>query len=217
MELIQALETRYSTKEFDPTKTISDENLIKIETLLQLSPSSTNLQPWHFVLATSQEGKKRISKATQGFFSFNEQKVLNASAVVIFASKSEITDEYLSHILDKEDSDGRYATPQNKSDSRMARKIFSGIHKYDYKDAQHWAEKQVYLNLGNFLLGLAHLGIDAVPMEGVDTKALDEEFKLREKGFTSTLVVALGYHASTDFNASLPKSRLTKEEIIERI
>ncbi|HKL11856.1 MAG TPA: oxygen-insensitive NAD(P)H nitroreductase [Clostridia bacterium] len=217
MDLIKALNTRYSTKEFDPVKKISGEDLEKIETLLQLSPSSTNVQPWHFVLASTEEGKKRISKATQGFFSFNEQKVLNSSAVVVFAAKTEITDEYLRHVLEKEDLDGRFAEPQMKNDNHMGRKTFVDLHKYDYKDSQHWAEKQLYLNLGNFLLGLAHLGIDALPMEGLDMKVLDEEFGLREKGFSSAIVVALGHHADTDFNTSLPKSRLAKEEIIERI
>ena len=48
-------------------------------------------------------------------------------------------------------------------------------------------------------------------------KILDEEFNLREKGFTASFVVALGYHASDDFNAALPKSRLSKDEIIEEI
>ena len=32
------------------------------------------------------------------------------------------------------------------------------------------------------MLGVASLGIDATPMEGIDVKALDEEFRLREKG-----------------------------------
>ena len=51
-------------------------------------------------------------------------------------------------------------------------------------------------------------------MEGVDLKALDEEFGLRDKGFTTVAVVALGYRTNTDFNASTPKSRLPEKEII---
>jgi nitroreductase/dihydropteridine reductase len=51
-------------------------------------------------------------------------------------------------------------------------------------------------------------------MEGVDQKALDEEFKLREKGYTAVAMVALGYHKEDDFNALLPKSRRSEEEVI---
>ncbi|HAR50715.1 MAG TPA: NAD(P)H nitroreductase, partial [Roseovarius nubinhibens] len=82
-------------------------------------------------------------------------------------------------------------------------------------DAQHWMDKQVYLNLGNFLLGVAALGIDATPMEGVDTQALDAEFGLRDKGYGSLFVVPIGYaDTEADYNRALPKSRLREEDIM---
>ena len=217
MDLMKALNSRYSTKEFDSTKKISDEHMEVVESLLQLSPSSTNVQPWHFVLATTEEGKGRVAKASHGFFKFNEQKVLDASAVVVFAAKAQITEDHLERVLEQEDQDGRFAKEQFKKDVAMGRKTFSDLHKYDFKDQHHWAEKQLYLNLGSFLLGLAHLEIDALPMEGLDMKVLDEEFGLRQRGFTSAIVVALGYRTETDFNAQLPKSRLPKDVIITRI
>ncbi|WDR05276.1 hypothetical protein PSQ90_13400 [Devosia rhodophyticola] len=47
-------------------------------------------------------------------------------------------------------------------------------------------------------------------MEGIEVKILDEEFGLREKGLSSLVVVPIGYRdAAADFNAALPKSRLT--------
>ncbi len=217
MDILNALKTRYSTKEFDATKKLTNEQISQLEDLLQLSPSSTNIQPWHFVLATTDEGKKRITKGSQGFFSFNEQKVLDASAVVIFASQVDLTEEHLQKVLAKEDSDGRFPQAEFKEQNHGARSIFANMHKLDYKDFQHWADKQVYLNLGNFLLGAAALGLDAIAMEGFDLKALDAEFGLREKGFTSSIVVAVGYHSDMDFNKDLPKSRLPKEDIIERV
>jgi len=217
MDIIKVLEKRYSTKVFDNTKKFSEETVEKLESLLQLSPSSTNVQPWHFTMATSDEGKKRIAKASQGFFAFNEQKILDASAVVVFSTKTDITNDYLLNVLAKEEADGRYAEEQFKKDNHGGRSAFVGFHKYDYKDLQHWAEKQVYLNLGNFLLGAASMGIDALPMEGVDMKVLDQEFGLREKGFSSSIVVALGYGHESDFNSKLPKSRLDKKDIIERV
>lgn len=99
------------------------------------------------------------------------------------------------------------------------RSYFANMHRYDLKDFVHWMEKQVYLNLGNFLLGVGALGLDALPMEGVDMKVLDEEFGLREKGFSAVAVVSVGYHTDDDFNTpnKTPKSRLAKEEIITEI
>ena len=213
IKIKEVLNWRYTLKAFDESRKISPENEENIKALLQMSPSSINSQPWHFILAKTDIGKKRMAKGTSGFFSFNEPKVLQASHVVLFCSKTEIDEKYLQHVTEIEDKHGRFAQEEFKAQSLGAKNIFTDIHKYDLKDAQHWMEKQVYLNVGNFLLGVAALGIDAVPMEGIDVKALDEEFVLREKGYTSLVMVGLGYRSSDDFNAILPKSRLEEEEI----
>lgn len=217
MNITEILNWRYSTKEFDPTKKISSEDIEHVKALLRMSPSSTNIQPWHFILADSEEGKKRITKGTQGFFHFNEQKVMNASHVVVFCSRTSANEDYMRHLLEQEDQDGRYPNDDIKQMVFGARNIFADMHRYDFKDLQHWMEKQVYLNIGNLLLGVAALGIDALPMEGIDFKALDEEFELREKGFTSVSVVSLGYRTNSDFNANTPKSRLTESEIFTHL
>lgn len=217
MNLKEVLNWRYTTKEFDPSKKISEEDFEQVKVLLQMSPSSTNLQPWHFVIAGTEEGKARFAKSTQGFFSFNEAKISKASHVVAFCAKTDVDDTYMKHLLDKEDKDGRYASAEFKEQMYGARNIFADIHRYDLKDFQHWMEKQVYLNIGNFLLGVAALGIDATPMEGFDMKAFDEEFGLREKGLTAVTLVSLGYRTETDFNAKLPKSRLSENEIFTTI
>lgn len=216
MDIIKVLNSRYSTKEFDPNKKISDEDFSKVKEILRMSPSSTNLQPWHFVIASSEEGKKRMAKGTEGFFHFNAEKVLNASHVVLFCSRISANEDYMQHILDIEEKDGRYPNNQIKQNVNGGRNIFADIHKYDLKDLQHWMEKQVYLNIGNFLLGVATLGIDACPMEGLDMKALDKEFGLHEKGFTAITAVSIGYRTENDFNATdkTPKSRLPEQEAI---
>ena len=49
-----------------------------------------------------------------------------------------------------------------------------------------------------------------------EAKALDEEFGLRSKGYTAIAVISLGYRSENDFNATLPKSRLSEEIIITK-
>ena len=90
-------------------------------------------------------------------------------------------------------------------------------HRFELRDAHHWMEKQVYLAAGTLLLGAAALQIDACPIEGFDQKVLDEELGLRAMGYTSAVIVALGYRSDSDFNAQLPKSRLPAERVISRI
>lgn len=219
MNLKERLNWRYTTKDFDADKKISAADMEQVKALLRMSPSSTNLQPWHFIIAETQEGKERIAKGTQGFFHFNEAKVLNASHVVLFCSRITADEDYMLHILDVEEKDGRFPNEEVKNNMHGGRNVFADIHKYDLKDLQHWMEKQVYLNIGGFLTGVATLGIDAAPMEGLDMKALDEEFDLRAKGFTAVTAVSIGYRTDKDFNdtTKTPKSRLPASELFTEI
>ncbi len=217
MNLIEIMERRYSTKKFDNTRKISAEDMKQIKELLRLSASSVNTQPWHFIIASSEEGKKQISKSTQGFYAFNDEKVLTASDIVVLCARTSMDEDYLQHILEKEDQDGRFANEEIKNGMHGGRSTFVNFHKNDYNDLQYWMDKQVYLNMGSLLLGSAVLGIDAVPMEGFDVKVLNEELGLTEKGLTAVALVPLGYKANDDFNAQLPKSRLSEEEVFTTI
>jgi nitroreductase / dihydropteridine reductase len=217
MNLIEIMERRYSTKKFDNTRKISAEDMKQIKELLRLSASSVNTQPWHFIIASSEEGKKQISKSTQGFYAFNDEKVLTASDIVVLCARTSMDEDYLQHILEKEDQDGRFANEEIKNGMHGGRSTFVNFHKNDYNDLQYWMDKQVYLNMGSLLLGSAALGIDAVPMEGFDVKVLNEELGLTEKGFTAVALVPLGYKANDDFNAQLPKSRLSEKEVFTTI
>ncbi len=215
---------RHTAKAYDASRTIPNETVEKLKTLLQNSPSSTNIQPWHFILASTPEGKERVAKSTDEKFPFNSPSIRNASLVVVFASRLAADEDYMQHVLEKEDKDGRYdaETPALKAERKAqmhgGRNLFANIHKQDLKDLQHWMDKQVYLNIGQFMLGAASLGLDTTPMEGIDTKALDEEFGLREKGFTSLVAVCVGYgDAEANYNAMLPKSRLSLAEITTEV
>lgn len=218
MQLMEALQRRYATKAFDSTKKLPEAVVEQLFALLRLSPSSTNIQPWHFIVASTDEGKARLAKGAGGSYSYNESKILNASHVVLFCARTQIDDEYLQKVLAAEEQDGRFATaPQVKDASHNTRVAYLNEHKYIKKDVPHWLEKQIYLNLGSFLLGAGLLGIDAVPMEGIDQVLLDAEFGLNERDLTAVTAVALGYRADTDFNAGLPKSRLAADDIFTLI
>ncbi|MBG0760013.1 NAD(P)H nitroreductase [Vibrio cidicii] len=217
MSIVHAAKSRYSTKAFDASRKIAPEKVEEIKELLRMSASSVNSQPWHFIVASSDEGKARIAKATQGGFAFNERKVLDASHVVVFCAKTSIDENYLLDLLENEDKDGRFADEASKTGMHNGRSFFVNLHRFDLKDAQHWMEKQVYLNVGTLLLGASAMEIDAVPIEGFDAKVLDEEFGLRDKGLTSLVIVPLGYHSEADFNAKLPKSRWPAETVFTEI
>lgn len=217
MNIASIAANRHATKAFDPARKLPAAIVAQVETLLHLSPSSINTQPWHFVIAASDDAKVRIAKAAQGPYSANDAKIRNASHVVVFCTRTTIDDPYLEQLLAQEAQDGRLADDLSRTSQLQAKLFYTNIHRFERRDAQHWMEKQVYLSVGALLLGAAAMQIDACPIEGFDSAVLDEELDLHNQGLTSSVLVALGYRSEDDFNARLPKSRLSTELVITRL
>ncbi|HAU5564521.1 oxygen-insensitive NAD(P)H-dependent nitroreductase NfsB [Erwinia sp. S63] len=213
MTLNDAVARRHTVKAFASGKSLPQEEIETLLNVLRNSPSSVNSQPWHFVVASTPEGREQIAQSTTGAFVYNGPKVLNASHVIALCMRTDLDDAHLQNVLAQEEQDGRFAKPEGKAGQDKSRRGYVDMHRYEQRDIPQWMEKQVYLALGGLLLGAAMLGIDATPMEGFDQRALDQALGLREKGFTSVVLVSLGYRSDEDFNAALPKSRLPREEI----
>jgi nitroreductase/dihydropteridine reductase len=218
MDIAHIALTRHTCKAYDPSRRIPAEQVEQLKTLLHHAPSSVNSQPWHFIFASSDAGKARIARATEHpVYTANGPKILNASHVVVFCARTTLDEAQINAITEQEDRDGRFPNPEGKAAQLKSRSFYVNLHRFDFRDTQHWMEKQVYLALGTLLLGAATLGIDATPIEGFDSRILNEELGLREKGLTSVALAALGYRSAEDFNASLPKSRLSAASVISEI
>jgi nitroreductase / dihydropteridine reductase len=217
VNLSKIVNGRHATKAFDASRKIPAASFAELETLLHLAPSSINSQPWHFVIADSDEGKARIAKSTYGNTAYNEPKIRNASHVVVFCARQSFDDDHINTILEQEQKAGRFSSPESFDTQKKARSYYANLHRFDRKDTQHWMEKQVYLALGGLLLGAAALEIDTCAIEGFDAAMLDGELDLRARGLTSVVIVTLGYSSDADFNARLPKSRLPVERVISHL
>lgn len=210
MNITEIAAKRFTTKKYDPTRKISDAQFNQICVLLRNSPSSVNIQPWHFVIAASDEAKKKLMLA---FPEFNQHKISDASHVVIFCVKTPLKDEYISAVLEQSEKDGRFANNELKAGDDKGRRYFVELNSKTIENQRTWEEKQIYIALGTLLLGAASMGIDATPIEGFDPKKVDEILKLADQGLASTVVACLGYHAVDDFNATLAKSRLPVDQL----
>ncbi len=208
---------RHAVKAYDASKTLEAERVEELLALLRLSPSSVNSQPWHFVVAGSAEGKARVAKAAQGPYAYNLPKIANASHVIVLCVRTAMPDEHLQALLDREQHDGRFKDAEARAGQHKTRLSYVDLHRQQLDDLRPWMEKQVYLALGTLLLGAAAAGIDATPMEGFDIVALDAELGLAEQGYSSLVLVSLGYRSEQDFNARLPKSRLSAEQVFTRL
>jgi nitroreductase / dihydropteridine reductase len=214
LNLSQIVTTRRTTKAFDPMRKVPAATMAELEVLLRYAPSSVNVQPWHFVIASSEAGKERIARAAHGPYSANAVKIRNASHVVVFCVRRELDDAHLVNLLAQEAADGRFPTPEAKAGQSNGRNFYVNLHRKECGDVRTWMERQVYLAFGSLLLGAASLGVDACPIEGCDFALLDGELGLAEQGYASIVIACLGYRSGDDFNAALPKSRLQAETVI---
>ena len=207
---------RYTTKAYDASRQVEQALIDELLELLRLSPSSVNSQPWHFVVASTAEGKARLAKGAQGGFAYNQAKILNASHVILICVRRDLDDAYLADLLQQEADDGRFRDEVARTTQHNTRRSYVELHR-GLGGIPHWTEKQAYLALGTLLLGAAAKGIDATPMEGIDRQVLDAELGLAAQGLNCVVAVALGYRSDSDFNATLPKSRLPAERVFTHL
>ena len=126
-------------------------------------------------------------------------------------------DAHLQALVEQEERDGRFATPEARETQHNARVFYTTLHRDQLADLPRWTEKQIYIALGSLLFGAAALRIDACPMEGIAAAALDAALGLEAQGLRGVLLTALGYSGEQDFNAKLPKSRLAEASVISEI
>ena len=80
-----------------------------------------------------------------------------------------------------------------------------------------WTKAQTYLALGNTLHALARLRIDSTPIEGIDIELVNKAFEKELGGYQCDVALAIGYqHPHEDYNAKLPKSRLSLDSVLVR-
>jgi nitroreductase / dihydropteridine reductase len=216
MDIARAARRRHSCKAFDAQKKIPPELVGQLRQVLRWSPSSTNSQPWHFVIAATAEGKARVAEAATGLFAYNAPKIVNASHVVVLCARRDMEPEHLEALLAQEQADGRFDSEEARARQGQVRGFYVDHHR-QAGTLVAWMQKQVYLALGGLLLGAAALEIDACPVEGFDAAVLDEVLGLAARGLAAQAIVALGYRSPEDFNAAAPKSRLPEAAIFTDI
>jgi nitroreductase len=209
-QLLEQLNWRYATKQFDPQRKISVQDWATLEDALQLTPSSGGLQPWKFVVVTDPGVRARLLPASYG-----QPQITDASHLVVFAAKKNFNEQDVDlHI--QQTAEVRGVSPSALAPYRDM--LVGGIVKsMDDAARAAWARNQAYIALGNLLTSAALLGIDACPMEGFDRAQYDEILGLSARGLGSAAIATLGYRSPTDKSANAPKVRFPKEEIFVRV
>lgn len=217
MDLLNVSKTRYTTKAYNPEKKIPQETFNRLLEILRLTPSSINIQPWHFFIAENQAAKERIAKSLVGKYAYNAPKVLDSSHTILFCTKADISEQHLENLLNQDDLSGRFKDEKAKQGQKDSRTGYVDYYRTEKDDIQRWAENQTFIALGQILLAAGIEGIDATPIGGFDEDIITQELKLTEQGLVPSVLLTLGYRSESDFNAKLPKSRLNKEQIFTQL
>lgn len=197
MKFIDLSKNRYTTKKYDSSKKISENDIEELKEILRLSPSSINSQPWKFIMVSNEEIKNQLAEVSY----FNEQKIKDASHLVVFCAIDDI--QSFENQINKNLPEGAVAYYNQF------------IKQLSEQEIKSWLKNQVYLSLGYFLSACASMSIDSTPMEGIKSDEYNTILNL--KNYTTLAAVAIGYREQNDPNQPKikNKSRLEMEEIVK--
>ena len=170
-ELLKALEWRYATKVFDPTKKIPADAWHALESALVLTPTSYGLQPYQFLIVHDP-----AKRAALLLHSWGQKQLADCSHFVVFTAqhgnerggRGQAHPAYLRV---------RGAAAVDALGSLRNMMIGDLVNGPRGKIAHEWATRQAYIALGNLMTCAAVLGVDACPMEGLVPAEYDQNFE----------------------------------------
>jgi nitroreductase len=208
-DIIKALNWRYATKVFDPSKIVSEEDLYTILESARLSPSSIGAEMWKFIVVTNKKIREKLRDA-----GYNQPQITDASHLIVLTHRTDIVEN-----LTKEKIE-RTAKIQNTSESNLeGLKSFlenSVTQKIQGGNLESWIRSQVYIPLGMMIETAALLEIDSCPMEGFEQDKFDEILELKEKNLKSITMLPVGYRGD-DSASKRPKVRRDFNDVVEFI
>ena len=210
MELLEQLHWRYATKKMNPTKTVPQDKVDRILEAVRLAPTSSGLQPFEVFVVNNPEVREKIKA-----IAWNQSQVTDGSHLLVFAAWDNYTADRINSMFDLTNEE-RGSTNEGWENYRQML-----LSKYPVRSAeenfQH-AARQAYIGLGLALAAAAMEEVDSTPMEGFDSKALDEILNLGDKGLKSVAIMPLGYReADQDWLANLKKVRKPRELFVTEV
>lgn len=199
MSFIKSMESRYTTKKYDNSKKIDQQQIEELKQILRLTPSSINSQPWKFTFVSNQEMKEKLSKVSW----INTQKVLDCDTLIVFSRIENL--DFFEKQIERELPDGAVNYYKEMVKPKPEAEI------------KAWFDRQLYLSIGVLLSACAEMGIDATPMEGLEPEKYD--VILGQTDHATVVAVAIGYRDPEDSNqpSIKPKSRMDLDKVIEVI
>jgi len=207
-ELLSALQWRYATKTFDPSRRIDPVTWEALEEALVLTPSSYGLQPWRFLVIDDPELRTRLRP-----HAWNQPQITDASHLVVFLVRRSIEAADLDRLIERMGA-LRGSPPERLQAYRQAMEndLINGPRS---QVINIWASNQVYIALGNFMTAAAMLRVDTCAIEGFSPAEFDRLLDLDNTDYRSAVVCAAGYRDPADAYANQAKVRYEASSLIE--
>ena len=205
MSLIEDLHWRHAVKAYDPTKKLSQEDLMKIVEAARLAPTSSGLQQFRLIVVGDQDLKEKMVAGA-----LNPDCMRECSHVIVFGAWDEYTPERIDAIYDLTTDERGLVRGRFKRYTDMLKEKFGEM---DKEEQYQHAANQAYIALGMALAQAAELRIDSTPIGGFDPKLVDELLDLPSKGLRSVCLLYLGYaDPERDWMGQMKKVRNSMEE-----
>lgn len=205
MNYLEILKFRHACKIFDESKKISAGEFDFILEAGRLSPSSTGLEQWDFLVVQNKELREKIKAV-----SWNQAQITSCSHLVVILAKIKEIKVGSSYI------DKMIARRADKNIEAIAarQKFYNDFLLSNFKNDDEltfqWSHEQCMIAATNMMNAAASLGIDSCPIEGFDRHALNEILGLDESEKRVAIVVPFGYR----LNPQPEKYRRQRAEVV---
>ena len=202
MNYLEILKFRHACKIFDESKKISAGEFDFILEAGRLSPSSTGLEQWDFLVVQNKELREKIKAV-----SWNQVQITSCSHLVVILAKIKevkVGSSYIDKMIARRDD--------KNIEAIAARQKFFLLSNFKNDDELtfQWSHEQCMIAATNMMNAAASLGIDSCPMEGFDRHALNEILGLDESEKRVAIVVPFGYR----LNPQPEKYRRQRSDIV---
>tara|TARA_R110002049_G_scaffold85550_6_gene217459 strand:- start:1310 stop:2011 length:702 start_codon:yes stop_codon:yes gene_type:complete len=194
-----AMRWRYAVRRFTDD-TISPAELDALLDAVRHSPSAYGLQPYQLIVISSRQVREQLLA-----HSYGQDKVVNCSHLLVFASYKDIDDALVERYVTLA-ANSRHVSPEDLGE--YATQVKNALAAQTREQRASAAVNQSFLALGTLLTSAALLGIDCCPMSGFDASGYDDVLNLPQRGLSAAVICALGRRHPQDSSASYPRVRV---------
>ena len=181
-----AIETRRTTRRFDPSRPLPSALLKRLLHLASLAPSPMNLQPWRFLVVQDARNRRKLRGAT-----FGDPRITDAPVVLIVLAYRYPERTDLAKVLDRMIALGAI-TPEDASRVRA-----TAAREWSRGDGPTFrAVRSAMLAVGTLMIAAESLGLASCWVEEVVEEKVREGFGIPDDHALCGLL-ALGYAAES--------------------